>query len=160
MGQAYSFLRVQHGFSPCLSFVARATDNFSSSELVFPGLSALIGYSRAVEHLVEGKLFDELSPSIGRSFEFFDVVLAVPLVVKNLENKNTESAESRRMENVQAYVKVVLSDELVKPLTAPFHSLLHLGIYDEFQLFRLRKPRTCRVRASRTKVHFVASEGC
>lgn len=84
MGQAYSFLRVQHGFCPCLSFVARATDDFSSSELVFPGLGALIGYSRAVEHLVEGKLFDELGPRIGRRFEFLDVRFTVAFVMKYL----------------------------------------------------------------------------
>ena len=72
---------VQHGLSPRLALVASTPNNLSPSELVLPGLSALIANTWSLKHLVEGELFHELSPSVRRYLEFFDVLLSITFVM-------------------------------------------------------------------------------
>ncbi len=62
-------------------------DDFSSPLLVFARLCALVGNTRTAEQLVESHLFDQLSPSIGGSFELLDELLSVSLIVKNLSTE-------------------------------------------------------------------------
>ena len=75
---------IQHSFRPRLALTAGAANDLSSPKLILPRLGTLVGYTRAVEHFVEGQLLDQLCPRIGRGLELLDVVFAVPLVVENL----------------------------------------------------------------------------
>lgn len=92
-------LGIQHSFRPRLALIAGAANDLSSPELILPRLGALIGYTRAVEHFVEGQLLDQLRPCIGRGLELFDVVLAVPLVVENLVRYSQMSSNTPLVES-------------------------------------------------------------
>lgn len=72
---------IQHGLGPCPTFVASTPNNLGPSELVLPGLGALVANARSPKHLVESELFHELSPSIGRYLELLNVLLSIPLVM-------------------------------------------------------------------------------
>jgi hypothetical protein len=52
----------------------------------------------------------------------------------------------------------MLANKLIEPLTTAVYRLLHLGIHDKLELFRLRKVRSSRVGTSRAEVYFVSSE--
>jgi hypothetical protein len=61
---AHSLFRIQHSLCPFLALVARTTNYLRPTELVLPRLGALVGDTRAIEHFMESKLFDQLSPSV------------------------------------------------------------------------------------------------
>lgn len=77
-------LRVQHSFCPRFTLAASTANDLSPPKLVFARLGALIGNTGTAEHLVEGQLLDQLRPCVGGCLELFDVVFAIPFVVKNL----------------------------------------------------------------------------
>ena len=72
---------VQHCFGPRLALVASTPDNLRPPTLVLPGLSALVANTWSPEHLVEGELFHELSPSVRGRLELLDVLLSITLVM-------------------------------------------------------------------------------
>ena len=77
----HGLVRVQNGLGPRLTLIASTPDDLSPSGQMLPGLGALIANTWSPGHLVEGELFHELDPGIGRCLEFLDTLLSVTLVV-------------------------------------------------------------------------------
>ena len=77
----HGLVRAQHGLGLRLTLVASTPDDLGPSGQMLPSLDALIANAWSPGHLVEGELFHELDPSIGRCLEFLNMLLSVTLVV-------------------------------------------------------------------------------
>lgn len=75
---------ILHCLGPLFCLTACATDDFGTAQLEFTCLRTLVHDRGALEHLIECKLLDKLSPCVGGSLELLDERGAVRIVVQDL----------------------------------------------------------------------------